>query len=104
MPLNTKLRGVTICVLFSGFSEAFASGLLGHSITSQAKELPSTIGAVGIRGGSSTIASSFGVHPAVLDSCLHMGAYLGLGASESLRIPSGLEAFTVRHAFGEHRR
>jgi hypothetical protein len=63
--------------------------------------LPACLGVVGPRVQDSGTTSSFRVHPAVLDSCLHVGAYLGTGGGAPVRVPAGFEAYSPAHLFGE---
>lgn len=65
--------------------------------------IATSIASVGLAMPDSTQASQW-VPSSVLDSSLHLGAYLGSSSDSAPRIPSGLDCFAALHKFGSQQR
>lgn len=85
--------------IFAGKVKHATFGLAADSAASKPVN-PSSLGSVGLRTNLGGTALSFWTHPAVLDSCLHIGAYLGAADSSVVRVPAALTAFSNQHMFG----
>ena len=65
--------------------------------------IATSIASVGLAMPDSAQASQW-MPPSVLDSSLHLGAYLGSSSDSAPKIPSGLECFAALHKFDYQQR
>ena len=62
--------------------------------------MPSSTAETGLSRLDRPSAESYWMHPAVLDSALHIGAYLGVSQGAAIKIPVGFSIFTAMTRFG----
>lgn len=97
----TKLVALCNMVAVAGAPGHLSAAIFGREQPRQSM-LPGLMGSVGLRSNrAGEPAAAFWVHPAVLDSCLHVGAYLGSAEAGTVKVPAGLDAFAVHQHLGE---
>lgn len=62
--------------------------------------VPSSLAETGLSKAERDSAESYWIHPAVLDSTLHVGAYLGVSQGAAVKVPVGLASFAIMTRFG----